>query len=108
MQASVVSTVNELLGAWLAEEPGAFTEHDSPWHGHEGYMTSEEVHQKLHGLLADQALGIRYTGPELSESRVSRALGALQQAENICVLFRRSDVQFFWYLNSFIRIVEHC
>ena len=43
-------------------------------------MTSEEVHQKLHGLLADQARGIRYTGPELSVTCVSRALGALQHA----------------------------
>ena len=92
-QASVVSTCNGLLGAWLAEEPGAFTEHDSPWHGHDGYMTSEEIYLKLQGLLADEAVGIRYAGPELSETTVSRALGALQLAENNCVVFRRADAR---------------
>lgn len=92
-QASVVSTCNGLLGAWLTEESGAFTEHDSPWHGHDGYMTSEEIYLKLQGLLADEAVGIRYTGPELSETLVGRALGALQQAENNCVVFRRADAR---------------
>jgi len=92
-QVSVVSTCNGLLGAWLADEPGAFMEHDSPWHGHEGYMTSEEVHQRLQGLLADEAAGIRYTGAELSELVVSRALGALQQAQNNCVVFRRASAR---------------
>ena len=88
----VVSTFIELLAAWYADQPDAFDDNDSPSHGHEGYMTKEELLLHLTSHVDDQAGRLEYRGPELlaTNKLIDTELRQLVDAADGSMLFRRA------------------
>lgn len=89
-QVRVVHTFTELLGIWLEENRGAFDDH-VPWHGHEGYMTKEELVACLSTLVNDEAYRIVHHGAQLKavDRVLTSELKRLVEAAEGGVLFRR-------------------